>query len=464
MPEKNKTAEEEIYQKKTSSMVKMSNDVNTQDLFRDVDEFTEVQNNMFYACIAQLYGNSNRIVRFPPEEMKRLMGFNKHVSKKTFIKNINDTLTKFLKIVIKYKTYDKSTGHPILHQGNLFHRSQLDPETFDCVIQVNDEFQILFNQLEQWTRFSLLQYTSLKGNYTKKIYRELKQYRTTGVRNFDLKTFRELFNIPKTYKTSNIRQRVLNRALEELSPFFANLAINDIYEKGKIVGYRFTWIPEDRDKKDFNSQLLDESIAILNIRNNKNMTAKQKFRAFDYYRKLRLGTTEKLYKHAHPETIFGGDKEESKVFIRSELKKVNQYSITQVKGLVTLYEDLNKQGVLQSGDKKDLNELEAILFRKEKKLAHQTLNNDKPYVPRKDTIAEEVLLDLTGLNTPNLEVPRKVIDAKVDEAWAKETKKDHRNMEIKDGINRQPDEVEFNPNFPYHPDIDPEAYDYDKNE
>lgn len=455
-----------VHHKNANRMIKMSNDVNNQDLFQSVDEFTETENNIFYACIAQVYGENTNIVKFSSSQMKALIGYNKHISMSKFVEKLDRALTKFLKIVIKYRYTDRQTGHKVLRNGNLFRVSEVDTTTLDCVIQVNPEFKTLFNQMERWTRFSLLQYTSLKGNYTKKLYRLLKQYRTSGIRQFGMEDFRQLLNIPKSYRTSHIRERVLNKSLEELSPYFSNLKIEDIYNKRKIIGYKFTWIPEANYKKDFNSDLLDESIAIMNIRNNKNMTQDQKFRAYDYYRKLKLGTTKDIYKHGHPNTVFIGDKDKSKVFIRAHLKQASKYSITQLKELVKFYEKLNTQGVLHEGDLKDLQELEALLWKKERKLALQTKNNDNPYRPSgKDTIAEEVLVDLTGLNNVHYEEPpKKYIDAKVASKWATEKKnEDHRRLEFKEGIEADLDEVEFDPNFPYNPVIPPEAFEKNEN-
>ena len=55
--------------KNLSLQVKMSNDVNNQDIFRTIDTFTEFENNFFYACLAQVYEQHDTEITFSSLQM-----------------------------------------------------------------------------------------------------------------------------------------------------------------------------------------------------------------------------------------------------------------------------------------------------------------------------------------------------------------------------------------------------------
>src|SRR5699024_11038857 len=137
-------------------------------------------------------------------------------------------------------------------------------------IQVDKPFINLFNDLEEWTRFSLLQYTRLHTKYIKRLYRVLKQYRTTGWKRYTLEEFREALMIPKSYESTDINKRILNPAMEDLASIFQDIKVVKLYQKGKrgrrLGGYEFQWKPEARNRKDFrNNEILQDSAAIYYI-------------------------------------------------------------------------------------------------------------------------------------------------------------------------------------------------------
>lgn len=86
--------------------------------------------------------------------------------------------------------------------------------------------------------------------------------------------------------------------MEDLAPYFQNLAVSKVYEKGKrgrkIAGYAFTWRKESKSKRDLRSnELLERSQEYYYIRTNTFLSPKAKFRAIDKFRGIKLGTTEK---------------------------------------------------------------------------------------------------------------------------------------------------------------------------
>lgn len=433
--------------KKLSLQVKMSNDVNNRDIFRIIDTFTEFENNFFYACLAQVYEQHDTEITFSSWQMKKLIGYNSHISMNTFVKKITKAFKKYEAITQEVDGVAPNGKH-YTDVRTLFRVGRVYHEDLTVHIQVDKPFVALFNDLEQWTRFSLLQYTRLHTKYIKRLYRILKQYRTTGWKRYSLEDFREDLMIPKSYEPTDINKRILNPALEDLSSVFQDIHIVKIYQKGKrgrkIAGYEFQWKPEPKNEKDFRSNvILQDTVAIYYIRTNSHLTQKQKFRAIDRYRGLKLGTTESYYKHKHPRSFFLDDNPDERqkryMFGSSHLDNANRYSAKHLQEIIKLYESFNKLGLLKEADMFDLKQLEKLLIAKKAEEAQKRgLSRD---APKENTVLSKVL-DFTGVDTyaqldrfEELHGPKKidaVIENVIQDEWAENKKKeDNRPVERK---------------------------------
>ena len=80
------------------------------------------------------------------------------------------------------------------------------------------------------------------------MFRILKQYKHTGYVKIKIDDFRERLDIPKSYRMTNINQKVLTPIIKELSFIFNNLYINKIKAKKgrKIEWLSFTFDAEKR--------------------------------------------------------------------------------------------------------------------------------------------------------------------------------------------------------------------------
>ncbi|MGU9546232.1 replication initiation protein, partial [Bacillus cereus] len=92
----------------------------------------------------------------------------------------------------------------ILTKFVAFTEYSIDREKQIVTIAVNPKFKGLFNQLSTWTRFGLEQFVNLRSTYSKTLFRLIKQYRTVGRRDFTIQDFREILDIPKSYRTTDI--------------------------------------------------------------------------------------------------------------------------------------------------------------------------------------------------------------------------------------------------------------------
>lgn len=387
-------------------------------LFNIVDNFSELENNLFFACIAQVNDRGPNKVKFSVQAMRQMVGYRKHVSMTEFADLVMKAFGKFLNIQEEITGHDDN-GRPFKYRANLFNSGMVYVDNLECVISVSPRFTQLFNDLERWTRFSILQYSKIHSVYSKKLFILLKQFRTTGVRYFTVEEFSEKINPPKSYKPWVVNKKIVEPAIEDLAPFFQSLSFTKIYKKGirgrKLAGYEFKWKPEFRNQKDFQkNRILEESQELYNIKSNKFLTQEQKLRAVDRLRGVRLGTTQRMYKDEHPNTVFWIPEAKLKkssqpVFIRGDLEEAKKYTVDQLYDVVKFYEKLNKSADLMQHDQNDLEVLELLLInkvrRRHKKKMQAISDNSlrKEYVAfyddeqnekRKDTIAYRALADL----------------------------------------------------------------------
>ena len=93
------------------------------------------------------------------------------------------------------------------------------------------------------------------------MYRILKQWRTIGSKEIEIKAFRELLDIPKTYNISSINRAVIGPIKKELPEYFKDLKIKTIKANTQgtpVIAYKFTWIPEQTsswDPNKFNNKI-----------------------------------------------------------------------------------------------------------------------------------------------------------------------------------------------------------------
>ena len=79
------------------------------------------------------------------------------------------------------------------------------------------------------------------------MYRQLKQWKKKGEKEYSVAEFRELLSIPDSYKASHIDSRILKPIQKELSKCFDNFKIKAIKKRTKgnpIIAYQFSWTPE----------------------------------------------------------------------------------------------------------------------------------------------------------------------------------------------------------------------------
>ncbi|MFP6089742.1 replication initiation protein [Helicobacter pylori] len=230
----------------------------------NLGKLSEREANLLFAIFQRLKDQGNTLIRFEPQDLKRMLG----------IKISYDNLTRTARSMWnKIKTADFWEVRDIIVNGRecvseknymLFQVCEIvsDKETREFLymdIQLNTGYNYLLNNLGmggQYTSFNLLEFQRVRGKYAKTLYRLLKQYKSTGILSVEWSQFRELLDIPKDYDMTNIDKFVLKIALKELRKIypFEHLSYKKerkSHDKRKVthIDFYFEQLPQGETKK-----------------------------------------------------------------------------------------------------------------------------------------------------------------------------------------------------------------------
>ena len=136
----------------------------------------------------------------------------------------------------------------------IFPRFRRNLEDATLTAFLTDEFYKLlydYNRIE-FTQLEFKRFIRLESKYTKTLFRKLSQFKTTGKYVVKQDEFRELFDVPKTYRQTDIMRRIINPAVEELSKDFKNLKceLHHAPKPGAPVDrYTFTFAKPKKEQK-----------------------------------------------------------------------------------------------------------------------------------------------------------------------------------------------------------------------
>lgn len=101
---------------------------------------------------------------------------------------------------------------------------------------------LFFNLTGCFTQHEILEFTNLKGKYTKKIYQIIMAYKTLKHKEYPVEVFKKLLDIPQIYRWTNIDKKIIEPAKEELkNTNIINFELEKIKEGKKITKVIFKW-------------------------------------------------------------------------------------------------------------------------------------------------------------------------------------------------------------------------------
>ena len=202
--------------------------------------FNGVEIDLLMAICSKLKNEDINEIKLEFSDLRRMVN-SKHRGELRFIQNLEQMYKKLLNLSIRIETEDKITNFILFTKYEILKKQKI------IIIKINEEFKFLLNKLiNNFTRFELNEFISLKSNYSKEIYRRLKQFKNTGIWKIKMNNFRELLNIPEKYRMSEIDKKVLKISMEELNKYFNNFKIIKIKKGRKIEFLEFKFVPEKK--------------------------------------------------------------------------------------------------------------------------------------------------------------------------------------------------------------------------
>lgn len=221
------------------TIVKFRNDFNSVAL----KNFTANELNLLLAISSKILNAGTREVRFTFLELKKMIKLSKNYTNDEFAEEIINVNRKLLMLNFELTNEDKD-----VIQFALFNAFITSKANKTLTVSVNSRFEFLLNELaSNFTRFELEEFVAIKNIYAKECYRRLKQFKSTGYWRISIERFREILDIPESYRTSNINIRVLKPIQKELSLYFGNL--NIVKVKSEDTGNPITHLEFFFDKE-----------------------------------------------------------------------------------------------------------------------------------------------------------------------------------------------------------------------
>jgi plasmid replication initiation protein len=231
-----------------NEIVKYHHELNTIPLRK----FTPVEMNLFFSIVSRMREKGDKTVRFTFEQLKDLSNY-KATANTRFVDDLKSTYEKLLQLRFGRISKTGLSVEMFVFFTKFKINGDVDEPYVD--IQIFEDALPLLNNLDEWVRYSLQQFSELQSSYSKTMFRLLKQWRTIGKVYYEKEDLHELLDIPKSYKQPDIDKRVLKPIRQELTAIFKGLSIKKKYGKGRgkpVVGYTFTFKPEINKADDFN--------------------------------------------------------------------------------------------------------------------------------------------------------------------------------------------------------------------
>lgn len=275
----------------TNELVKYHTELNTIPLRK----FSAVEMNLFFSIVSRMREKGEKKVAFSFDQLKDLSNY-KATANNRFIDDLESTYDKLMDLRFGRRSSDGLERERFVMFNEFKINGKVD--TPYAEIQIHEKAIPLLNNLDEWVRYSLRQFTDLQSSYSKTMFRLLKQFRTTGYAYFSKEDFFELLDVPKSYQKNlgEVDRTVLKPIKEELTPLFRGLTIKKKYGKGRgkpVIGYQFSFKAEAKNADDFSKgQQEDLRIKLFNIEHNGDLSQKEKWVAKDKVLGLKIGTSE----------------------------------------------------------------------------------------------------------------------------------------------------------------------------
>lgn len=220
-----------------NEIVKIHNDLSNTKL----SNMTAKELDLLMAICVKVKNQNDNLITIQYDDLQKLSNY-----KQYNFKDLKSDLLKMNENLIKYfvVSYDDIDGASVT--TSLFKEFRRYDDRIQ--VQIADKLLYLLNDLtSNFTTFELQEFVLLQSKYSKRLYRLLKQFRTTGIYSVSKVQLYKDLDISDNYSNTNFNKRALKPALEECSKYFKNLKC-DVKKSGKggaVQGYTFTFSSEN---------------------------------------------------------------------------------------------------------------------------------------------------------------------------------------------------------------------------
>lgn len=206
--------------------------------------FTATDYNILYAICAKMRDHGVQNVVFSMAEIRKMTGFSKNSNEELYAA-LEQVYKKIGQIFCKIET-EKS-----LVYFTLFTAFTIDKEQQTLLVSVNEKFAFILNDLtKNFTQFELHEFVELRSKYAKILYKQLKQFRTTGFYVVKAAELRTIMDVPESTPNKKFIQAIIAPTVETLSSEICDLQYTPIYDQAKrghpLDSIRFTFKKDER--------------------------------------------------------------------------------------------------------------------------------------------------------------------------------------------------------------------------
>lgn len=204
--------------------------------------FNSKEMDLFFSICAKIKNQDLQNIRFYFEDLKEMSDY-QFTGNTRFINDLENVYKKMLGLTYRTEDIDDN-GDEIIRHFILFNEFQINKTQQFVDISVNPKLEHVLNNLTtNYSKFELSAFTQIKSRYTKTLFRLLMQFKSTGLYVVSFDEFKNILDIPQSYRTDQINSRILNPALSELQTYFKDLKLEKIKARkgNKIEKLKFTF-------------------------------------------------------------------------------------------------------------------------------------------------------------------------------------------------------------------------------
>lgn len=149
-------------------------------------KFTPVEMNLFFSIVSRMRDKDTQKVQFTFDQLKDLSNY-KATANVRFIDDLETTYDKLMDLRFGRRSADGLERERFVMFNEFQIKGKSDVPYAE--IQIHEKALPLLNNLDEWVRYSLQQFTELQSSYSKTMFRLLKQFRTTGYAYFSKEDF-----------------------------------------------------------------------------------------------------------------------------------------------------------------------------------------------------------------------------------------------------------------------------------